>query len=148
MADGSSHNGRVPYDLERFVSAQEHVYDAVRGELRRGLKTGHWIWFIFPQVAGLGHSDVSRYYAITSLEEARAYLDHPVLGARLRECARLVLQARARSAEEIFGLIDTMKVRSCMTLFQLAAPDESVFGQVLDRWYGGNADEATVARLA
>jgi len=148
VADGSSHNGRVPYDLERFVSAQEHVYDAVRGELRRGLKTGHWIWFIFPQVGGLGHSDVSRYYAITSLEEARAYLDHPVLGARLRECARLVLQARARSAEEIFGLIDTMKVRSCMTLFQLAAPDESVFGQVLDRWYGGNADEATVARLA
>jgi uncharacterized protein (DUF1810 family) len=138
----------VPYDLGRFVAAQEHVYDAVRSELRRGLKTGHWIWFIFPQVAGLGHSDVSRYYAITSLDEARAYLDHPVLGARLRECAKLVLLARARSAEEIFGSIDTMKVRSCMTLFQLAAPDESVFGQVLDRWYGGIADEATVARLA
>jgi uncharacterized protein (DUF1810 family) len=137
----------MPYDLERFVSAQELVYDAVRGELRRGLKTGHWIWFIFPQLAGLGRSDVSRYYAIASLDEARAYLGHPVLGPRLRECAHLVLEARSRSAEAIFGPIDTRKVRSCMTLFHLAAPDESVFGQVLDRWYGGIADEATVARI-
>ena len=138
----------MPYDLERFVSAQEHVYDAVRGELRRGLKTGHWIWFIFPQVAGLGRSDMSRYYAIASLDEARAYLDHPVLGRRLRECAQLVLEARGRSAEEILGLIDARKVRSCMTLFRLAAPDETVFGRVLDHWYGGIADDATVARLA
>ncbi len=138
----------MPYDLERFVSAQEYVYDGVRGELRRGLKTGHWIWFIFPQVAGLGRSDVSRYYAITSLDEACAYLDHPVLGGRLRECAQLVLEARARSAEDYFGMTDARKVRSCMTLFQLAAPDETVFGQVLDRWYGGVADEATVAHLA
>lgn len=138
----------MPYDLERFVSAQEHVYDAVRAELRRGLKTGHWIWFIFPQLTGLGSSDVSRYYAIASLEEARAYLDHPVLGPRLRECTKLVLEARRRSVEEIFGSIDAMKVRSCMTLFRLAAPEERVFGQVLDRWYGGIVDEATLARLA
>ena len=137
----------MPYDLERFMAAQEYVYDGVLGELRSGRKSGHWIWFIFPQVAGLGHSDISRYFAIGSLDEARAYLAHPVLGARLRECARIVLETEGRTAENIFGPTDAMKVRSCMTLFHRVAPDDPVFAQVLDRCYGGVADEATDARL-
>ena len=137
----------MPYDLERFMAAQEYVYEGVLTELRRGLKTGHWIWFIFPQVAGLGHSETSRYFAIGSLEEARAYLAHRVLGARLHECARIVLETEGRTAEDIFGPTDAMKVRSCMTLFHRAAPDDPVFAQVLDRCYDGVADEATDARL-
>ena len=137
----------MPYDLERFMAAQEYVYEGVLSELRRGFKTGHWIWFIFPQVAGLGHSDTSRYFAIGSLDEARAYLAHPVLGARLRECARIVLETEGRPAEDIFGPTDAMKVRSCMTLFHRVAPDDPVFAHVLDRCYGGGADEATDARL-
>ena len=137
----------MPYDLDRFLVAQEHVYDGVLEELRRGRKTGHWIWFIFPQVAGLGHSAMSQHFAINSLNEARAYLAHQVLGTRLRECAGVVLAARGRTAEEIFGSTDAMKLRSCMTLFHRAAPDEPVVVQVLDRYYGGVADEATDARL-
>ena len=137
----------MPYDLDRFLAAQEHVYDGVLEELRRGRKTGHWIWFIFPQVAGLGPSAMSQHFAINSLNEARAYLAHPVLGTRLRECAGVVLATRGRTAEEIFGSTDAMKLRSCMTLFHRAAPDEPVFVQVLDRYYGGVADEATDARL-
>lgn len=132
----------MPYDLDRFLVAQEHNYDGVLEELRRGRKTGHWIWFIFPQVAGLGHSAMSQHFAINSLNEARAYLAHPVLGTRLRECAGVVLATRGRTAEEIFGSTDAMKLRSCMTLFHRAAPDEPVFVQVLDRYYGGVADEA------
>ncbi len=137
----------MPYDLNRFVVEQGYVYEDVLGELRRGLKTGHWIWFIFPQIAGLGQSDISRRFAIGSLDEARAYLAHPVLGARLRECAGIVLATKGRTSEEIFGSLDAMKLRSCMTLFHRAAPDEPVFAQVLDRYYGGVADEATDARL-
>jgi uncharacterized protein (DUF1810 family) len=135
-------------DLERFVEAQERVYEGVLAELRSGRKTGHWIWYVFPQIAGLGHSAMSQQYAITSLSEAIAYLAHPVLGARLRECVGLVLDIRDRTAEEIFGSIDAMKLRSSMTLFHRAAPEESVFAQVLDRYYGGAADAATDARLA
>ena len=130
-------------DLDRFLTAQRGVYDGVLDELRRGRKTGHWIWFIFPQLDGLGRSETSRYYGISSLDEARAYLADPVLGARLRECAGLLLASGARTAIEILGETDAMKVRSCMTLFHRAAPDESVFGQVLDRFYAGVADEAT-----
>ena len=137
----------MAYDLERFVLAQEGVYDSVLEELRRGRKVGHWIWFIFPQVAGLGHSSMSQMYAISSLDEARAYLAHPVLGARLRECAAIVLATEARTALEIFGSIDGVKLRSSMTLFHRAAPDDPLFRQVLDRHYGGRADEATDARL-
>lgn len=138
----------MTYDLERFVTAQEGVYAGVLGELRSGRKTGHWIWFIFPQVAGLGLSSISQYYAIGSLDEALAYLAHPVLGARLRECAEIVLETKGRTASDIFGSLDAMKVRSCMTLFHRAAPDEPVFMQVLDQFYEGVADEATDARLA
>jgi uncharacterized protein (DUF1810 family) len=135
------------HDLERFVLAQGGVYDGVLDELRRGRKVGHWIWFIFPQVAGLGYSAMSQQYAISSLDEARAYLAHPVLGARLRECAEIVLATKGRTALEIFGPIDAVKLRSSMTLFHRAAPDEAVFAQVLERYYDGNADEATDARL-
>jgi uncharacterized protein (DUF1810 family) len=133
----------VGYDLGRFLTAQRGVYEGVLDELRRGRKTGHWIWFIFPQLAGLGRSEMSRYYGIASLDEARAYLADAVLGARLRECAGLLLASDARTADEILGGIDAMKVRSCMTLFHRAAPDEPVFRQLLDRFYAGVADEAT-----
>jgi uncharacterized protein (DUF1810 family) len=137
----------MPYDLDRFVEQQDRSYDAVLDELRRGRKAGHWIWFIFPQIAGLGHSSMSQRYAIASLAEARDYLDHPLLGGRLRECAGLILGVEGRTAEEIFGPIDAMKVRSSMTLFHRAAPDEPEFALVLDRYYEGVEDEATDARL-
>ncbi len=138
----------MTYDLERFVAAQEGVYAGVLDELRRGRKAGHWIWFIFPQVAGLGRSETSRYYAIGSLDEARAYLVHPVLGPRLHESAELLLSVAGGSVDEILGSIDAMKVRSSMTLFQRAAPDDPVFRAVLDRYYDGLTDEATEALLA
>ncbi len=135
-------------DLDRFVLVQEPVYDDVIGELRRGRKTSHWMWFFFPQIAGLGHSEMSQYYAIASLEEARAYLAHPVLGARLRECANLLLAAPAgRSAEDIFGSVDAVKLASSMTLFHRAMPDDPLFAQVLERFYAGVADPETDALL-
>jgi len=124
------------------------VYPGVVGELRAGRKTGHWIWFVFPQIAGLGRSEMSRHYAIASLEEARAYLAHPILGPRLRECASLVLAATpGRSAEAILGSIDAIKLRSSMTLFHRAVPVEPVFVAVLDRFYDGQADTSTDAIL-
>ena len=137
----------MPYDLERFVVEQDRDYDIVLGELRRGRKTSHWIWFIFPQIAGLGRSAMSQHFAIGSLDEARAYLAHPVLGPRLRECVGLVLAVEGRTAEEIFGSLDAMKVRSSMTLFHRAAPAEPEFRLVLDRYFDGVEDEATLARL-
>jgi uncharacterized protein (DUF1810 family) len=136
-----------PYDLDRFVSAQAGIYAGALDELRRGRKVGHWIWFIFPQVAGLGHSAMSQQYAISSLDEARAYLAHPVLGPRLRECAEAVVATTGRTALEIFGSIDAMKLRSSMTVFHRAAPDEPVFHLVLERYYDNRADDATDARL-
>ena len=141
-------NRVMSYDLERFVAAQDRVYHGVVAELRAGRKTGHWMWFVFPQIAGLGRSEMSRDYAIASLDEARAYLDHPVLGSRLRECAAIVLATKGRSAEDIFGGIDAVKLRSSMTLFHRAAPDEGLFAAVLDRFFGGAADPATEERLA
>ena len=133
-------------DLERFVRAQQPVYEEVLEELRQGRKAGHWMWFIFPQIAGLGHSPMSERYAIRSLDEARAYLAHPLLGARLRESTGLVLEI-GRTAEDVFGPIDAMKLRSSMTLFQRAAPEEPIFRQVLDQWFGGTADPMTDALL-
>ena len=135
--------GAMPFDLERFVAAQEGGYEGALRELRQGRKTGHWIWFIFPQLAGLGRSEMSRFYGIESLAEARAYLDHPVLGARLRECVGAVLATSGRTAEEIFGSLDAMKVRSSMTLFQRAAPEVPLFREMLDRFYAGFTDDAT-----
>ena len=137
----------MAYDLERFVTAQEGMYPGVVSELRAGRKTGHWMWFVFPQVAGLGMSEMSRRYAIGSLDEAVAYLDHPLLGPRLREYAGIVLATEGRSAEAIFGGIDATKLRSSMTLFHRAAPDEKVFRDVLDRFFDGVADPATDERL-
>ena len=137
----------MAFDLDRFVVAQEGVYAGVLGELRRGRKTSHWMWYVFPQLAGLGRSWTSQHYAIASLDEARAYLAHPVLGPRLRACAALVAAAPARSAEEIFGGVDALKLRSSMTLFHRAAPADAVFHQVLDRFYDGVADPRTDALL-
>ena len=137
----------MAFDLGRFRDAQDGVYDGVLKELRHGQKTGHWIWFIFPQIAGLGSSSLSRLYSIASLDEARAYLADQVLGARLRECAATILATKGRTADEIFGSLDAMKLRSSMTLFRRAAPDEPVFQQVLDRFYHGAPDELTDARL-
>jgi len=138
----------MAFDLERFVAAQDGVYEDVVAELRRGRKTSHWIWFIFPQVAGLGSSPMSQRYAIASLDEARAYLAHPVLGARLRECTALLLALEGGPAEETFGSLDAIKVRSSMTLFHLAAPANPLFFAVLDRFYAGQLDAATERLLA
>jgi uncharacterized protein (DUF1810 family) len=137
----------VTGELERFVMEQDRDYETVLAELRRGRKTSHWIWFIFPQIAGLGRSAMSQHFAIASLDEARAYLAHPVLGARLRECVGILLAIEGRSADEIFGPLDAMKVRSSMTLFHRAAPDEPEFRLVLERFYDGIADSATDERL-
>jgi uncharacterized protein (DUF1810 family) len=140
---------RDPYDLDRFVTAQDAVgtYQQAVEELRRGRKTSHWMWFVFPQIAGLGQSPTSKVYAISSLAEARAYLDHPVLGPRIRECAEILIAHGGRTAEQIFGGIDAMKLRSSMTLFMHAAPEEPVFGQVIDQLCGGDRDPATEQRL-
>jgi uncharacterized protein (DUF1810 family) len=138
-----------PYELERFVAAQDAAgtYDRAAAELRRGRKTGHWMWFVFPQVAGLGQSQTSRRFAISSLDEARAYLRHPVLGPRLTDCARIVADTQGSTAEQIFGGIDAQKLRSSMTLFLRAAPAEPVFGEVLGQYFDGRPDAATDDRL-
>ena len=135
------------FDLQRFVDAQDRAYDSVLAELRAGAKRSHWIWFVFPQLRGLGRSATAQHYGISSLEEARAYLAHPVLGPRLRECTRLVAATAGRSVDEIFGWPDNLKVRSSMTLFAHAADDNAEFRAVLDKFYAGEDDPATVERL-
>ena len=136
-----------PFDLKRFVDAQDRVYPAVLGELASGRKESHWMWFVFPQIAGLGQSPTTVKFAISSLEEASAFLSHPVLGPRLRECAALTLTVEGRTARQIFGPVDEMKFRSSMTLFARAAPEAAVFRQCLDRYFGGVPDPATLAKL-
>ena len=136
-----------PHDLRRFVDAQRDVYDAAVSELRAGRKTSHWMWFVFPQIAGLGRSAIAQKYAIASLAEAEAYLAHPVLGPRLLECAGVLTQLGGRSAEEVFGAVDAQKLRSSMTLYARAAGDPSPFGEVLARYFGGAEDQATLQRL-
>ena len=136
-----------PYDLERFVAAQDGVIDRVRAELRQGRKTSHWMWFVFPQIAGLGSSPTARAYALSGLDEARAYLAHPVLGPRLQECAELVAAVQGRTAAEIFGYPDDLKLRSSMTLFARAADGTSVFAEVLERYFDGEPDPRTVDLL-
>lgn len=128
------------YDLQRFVDAQAPVYQRVVAELRQGRKQSHWMWFIFPQIAGLGTSETSKTYAISSMEEAKAYLAHPVLGPRLVECARILTQLRGRIAREIFGCTDARKLCSSMTLFATAAPDNLLFQDVLDQYFDGVRD--------
>jgi uncharacterized protein (DUF1810 family) len=140
--------GGNPHDLQRFVDAQESIYETVVGELRNGRKRSHWIWFVFPQLRGLGSSPTAIHYGIASLDEARAYLAHEVLGPRLRECARLVAQIDGRSIEQIFGWPDDLKVRSSMTLFARATDDNADFLAVLEKFYGGEEDPVTVARLS
>jgi uncharacterized protein (DUF1810 family) len=143
-----SPNGADPFDLRRFLEAQDRVYDTVLAELRDGRKRSHWIWFVFPQLQGLGHSPTAIRYGISSLDEARAYLANDVLGARLRECARLVVRIEGSSADDIFGWPDNLKVRSSMTLFGRATDDNADFRAVLDKFYDGVEDEFTVAQLA
>lgn len=136
-----------PYHLQRFVEAQKIVYADVLEELRQGRKRTHWMWFVFPQIAGLGHSAMAQEYAIGSLDEARAYLAHPLLGARLRECCRLTLDNKGRTVEAIFGYPDHMKFHSSVTLFAHAAGENDVFHACLSEFFGGAADSNTLALL-
>lgn len=135
------------YHLERFTAAQEPVYRHVIAELRDGHKRSHWMWFIFPQIRGLGHSATAVHFAISSLDEARAYLTHPVLGTRLRECTQLVSAVEGRSIHQILGHPDDLKFRSCMTLFANATSDNGIFLTALDKYFGGEPDPETLARL-
>ena len=138
-----------PYRLERFVQAQDAggTFQRAVAELRAGRKVTHWMWFVFPQVEGLGLSAMSQRYAISGLAEARAYLQHPVLGTRLVDCATVLAATDGKSAAEILGAVDAMKLRSSMTLFAAAAPDQPAFSAVLTKYFGGSPDEATLARL-
>jgi uncharacterized protein (DUF1810 family) len=136
-----------PYDLQRFVDAQNPVYGQVCAELAAGAKRSHWIWFIFPQLKGLGRSATALHYGLGGRDEAQAYWRHALLGARLKECSALVLAVQGKSALQIFGSPDDMKFRSSMTLFEQVAPDEPVFAQALRRYYGGQRDERTLALL-
>lgn len=134
-------------DLDRFVRAQDGVHDQALAELRSGRKRSHWMWFVFPQLAGLGRSTTAQHYAVDGIDEARAYLAHPVLGPRLVEAAGVAAAATARSADDLFGGIDAMKARSSMTLFARAADDPAPFRAVLDRWFHGSEDPVTVRLL-
>lgn len=137
----------IPIDLSRFLRAQEGTFDQALSEIRGGLKQSHWMWFIFPQFDGLGFSETARYYAIHSVNEATAYLEHPVLGSRLRECMEAVLAIQGHSMLEVFGTPDDLKLRSCATLFASVSPEESVFQQVLKKHFGGVPDEKTLDLL-
>jgi len=134
--------------LERFIDAQAPIYARALGELRAGQKQSHWMWFIFPQITGLGQSPTSRAYAIQSLDEARAYMAHPVLGTRLRECCQALMNQRNKTAHDIFGPIDAMKLRSCLTLFAEADPQAVLFYNLLEKYFDGDADEATLEILS
>jgi uncharacterized protein (DUF1810 family) len=136
------------FNLDRFVSAQETTYARVLTELARGLKTSHWMWFIFPQVAGLGSSEMSRRYAIGSIEEAQAYLAHPLLGARYRECVATLQDLVGTTAEAVFGSVDAAKLRSSLTLFAEIAPRDPLFEAALQRWFRGDKDKRTVDILS
>ena len=135
------------FELQRFVDAQSSCYDQVCQELRAGQKRSHWIWFIFPQMRGLGHSEMAHYFGVSSRQEAKAYLEHPVLGARLRECANLANQVEGRTVDQIFGYPDNLKFHSSMSLFASVAPDEAVFQRALQKYFGGELDPNTVALL-
>ena len=135
------------YHLARFVEAQDRIYEKVCAELRVGEKSSHWMWFIFPQLRGLGHSETATHFGISGQEEARAYLAHPVLAARLRECTQLVNGVRGKSASEIFGYPDDLKFRSSMTLFALSTSENQMFREALDRYFEGQMDSVTAERL-
>jgi len=133
-----------PYDLQRFVRAQEHDYEEALSEIRSGRKRSHWMWYIFPQFDGLGVSPTSKQYAVKSLAEARAFLSHPLLGPRLRECAAAAVRIEGLSAADIFGFPDDMKLRSCATLFASVSPAGSVFHRLIDRFFAGEPDAETL----
>jgi uncharacterized protein (DUF1810 family) len=132
------------FNLQRFISAQNPVINDVMDELRAGCKTSHWMWFVFPQIQGLGSSSMAQRYALVSWDEARAYHEHPVLGSRLRECTRLVLEVEGRPVEQIFGYPDDMKFRSCMTLFAQVAPEEPIYRAALQKYFAGEPDPRTL----
>ena len=136
-----------PHDLKRFVDAQAHTYDQALAELRAGQKRTHWMWFVFPQIAGLGRSGMAQRFAIRDLAEAKAYLSHPLLGRRLVAAAQTLTALDTEDPAEVFGSVDAMKLHSSMTLFAQAAPEEPVFREVLDHYFGGRFDEATICRL-
>ena len=136
-----------PYDLQRFVDAQAQTYEQALTELRDGEKRTHWMWFVFPQLKQLGRSETARHYGIASRAEAAAYWAHPVLGPRLKECSELLLAVQGRTAHKIMHSPDDLKLRSCMTLFQVVVPDEPVFDQVIVKYYGGKLDEKTLDAL-
>ena len=142
-----STGGSDPFQLSRFVKAQDQIYDRALAELKSGRKRSHWMWFVFPQIEGLGFSATTQYYSIKSLEEARQYLEHPVLGKRLRECTETILALEGLSASSIFGYPDDLKLKSSMTLFASVAEGHSVFMRVLEKYHQGNKDERTVAIL-
>src|SRR5271166_3561668 len=148
MADGNEPGGAGdPHNLSRFVQAQEDDYEQALAEIRSGRKRSHWMWYIFPQIDGLGFSSTSRRYSIKSVAEAEAYLSHPVLGLRLIECAEAALRVEGRSAYEIFGSPDVMKLKSCATLFAIVSLAEPVFHQLLDKYYQGEQDDRTLQLL-
>ncbi len=136
-----------PYNLDRFITAQEPVFERVRAELKAGRKQSHWMWFIFPQIRGLGTSPMAQTYAVSSLDEAKAYLQHPILGERLRDCVRLVNAVEGRTRHEIFGSPDDMKFHSSITLFARADPKEPLFADALRKYCNGAEDSATIDRL-
>ncbi len=136
-----------PFDLQRFVDAQRGSYDTALGELRAGSKRSHWMWFVFPQIAGLGRSETARHFAISGLDEARAYLAHPVLGPRLVECTQVLADLDSTDAVAVLGSVDAQKLRSSMTLFAHADPEQPLFRAVLDSYFGGAEDDATASRL-
>ncbi|WP_457797841.1 DUF1810 domain-containing protein [Methylocystis sp. S23] len=136
-----------PFNLQRFLDAQAESYDRALAELRAGRKTSHWIWYVFPQLKGLGFSEASRFYGLSGLDEARAYLAHPILGQRLRECAEAMLATGDSNAEDVLGFTDAMKFRSSMTLFAKAAPQEPLFAQALARFFKGEEDQKTLDLL-
>ena len=135
------------HTLNHFLSAQQSIYPQVLKELRNAKKTTHWIWFIFPQIEGLGHSSTAKYYSIKSIDEANKYLAHPILRERLLECANIILKLDGKSADEIFGYPDNLKLRSCMTLFNFVAPEEKVFADILKKYFAGESDEQTISIL-
>ena len=135
------------HDLDRFLTAQEDSYDTALDEIKAGRKRSHWIWFVFPQLAGLGHSPTSQYYGVRSLDEAAAYLRHPILGGRLHECLKALQTLEETSADRIFGELDAMKFRSSLTLFAEADPADPIIAAALDRWFGGRKDERTLQLL-
>lgn len=136
------------FNLTRFLSAQQSIYPQVLKELRNGEKTSHWMWLIFPQIEGLGHSATAKYYSIKSIEEAKEYIEHPILGVRLLECSNILLNINSKTADDIFGYPDNLKLKSCMTLFNVIAPEQKVFADVLKKYFDEEHDQKTLDILS